>query len=76
MDYKLYDHGTRDFLGWLRNQGALSAGDKLRWAGKDWQIKTDPRYNLDSETPVWQTASFRKLQNRRPSRNPRLDYEG
>jgi hypothetical protein len=43
MDYKLYDHGTRDFLGWLRNQGALSAGDKLRWAGKDWQIKDGPK---------------------------------
>ena len=43
MDYKLYDHGTRDFLGWLRNQRPLLQGDKLRWSGKDREIKDGPR---------------------------------
>ena len=43
MDYKLYDHDTRDFVGWLRNQRAISSGDKLRWSGKDWEIKDGRR---------------------------------
>lgn len=61
MDYKLYDHGTKDFLGWLRNHGGLLPGDKLRWSGKDWDIMDGPKCTLHSEIPVWQTSLYRRL---------------
>lgn len=43
LDYKLYDHRTKELLGWLRNHGGLLPGDKIRWSGKDWDIKDGPK---------------------------------
>ena len=51
MDYKLYDHRTKEFLGWLRNQGALLPGGKLHWSGKDWDIKIGPRTEASFGNP-------------------------
>ena len=51
MDYKLYDYGTEDLLGWLRNHGAVFLGDKLRWSGKDWEIKIGPRIQATFGNP-------------------------
>ena len=51
MDYKMYDHRTKVFLGWLRNQGALLPGQELRWSGKDWEIKIGPRIQATFGNP-------------------------
>ena len=51
MDYKLYDHSTRNFLGWLRNQSAVLPGAQLHWSGKDWEIKDGPRVQATFGNP-------------------------
>ena len=33
MDYKLFDDQTKEFLGWLRNQGFPAAGNIIFWKG-------------------------------------------
>ena len=35
MDYKLYDEDTKEFLGWLRNQGAPASGNIIAWKGRN-----------------------------------------
>ena len=51
MDYKLYDHRTMEFLGWLRNQGAVATSDKIRWSGKDWEVKDGPKLRTGFGNP-------------------------
>ena len=34
MDYKLYDEDTKEFLGWLRNQGVPASGNIIAWKGR------------------------------------------
>ncbi len=35
MDYKLFDDRTKEFLGWLRNQGFPAAGNIISWKGRN-----------------------------------------
>ena len=34
MDYKLFDDRTKEFLGWLRNQGFPVACNIISWKGR------------------------------------------
>ncbi len=67
MDYKLYDHDTRDFLGWLRNQRAILSGDKLRWSGKDWEIKDGPRTQATFGNPGLAIVFVQEITDQKPS---------
>ncbi len=51
MDYELYEHPTRNFVGWLRNQGAMLPGAKFRWSGKDWETSDGPRIQATFGNP-------------------------
>ena len=35
MDYKLYDEDSKEFLGWLRNQGVPASGNIIAWKGRN-----------------------------------------
>jgi hypothetical protein len=34
LDYKLYDEDSKEFLGWLRNQGVPASGNIIAWKGR------------------------------------------
>ena len=49
MDYKLYDNQTKEFLGWLRNQGVPASGNIVAWNGRNRKL-TDIEVQKTTQT--------------------------
>jgi len=49
MDYKLFDDRTKEFLGWLRNQGFPAAGNIISWKGRNRKV-TDVAVQKNTQT--------------------------
>jgi len=49
MDYKLFDDRTKEFLGWLRNQGFPAAGNIISWKGRNRKL-TDIKVQKTTQT--------------------------
>ena len=49
MDYKLFDDHTKEFLGWLRNQGFPAAGNIISSKGRNRKV-TDVEVQKHTQT--------------------------
>jgi hypothetical protein len=49
LDYKLYDDQTKEFLGWLRNQGIPASGNIIAWRGSNRKL-TDIEVQKTTQT--------------------------
>jgi hypothetical protein len=70
MDYKLYDFHTKDFLGWMRNHRGLLRNDKIRWSGKDWEIKDGPKIQSTLGNPSLADVFVQEVSSQEASGTP------